>query len=120
MTLPEKVQSFEEMMTNLISRKRGSSSADQASKGQGTGEETGTGQGTTDEPGTGQGAAGEPTISQGMTADPQDPEAPYNQDDPEGADNINLPEPPKEQQKVTGGNQLDSDGVSNDDLKFIQ
>lgn len=124
---PEKVQSFDAMMADLIARKRGSQSVGQASGDmgtqEGTGDAAGAGQGTPEgtgetggaNPGTPEGGTG-----QGAAMDPQNPEAPYNQDDPEGADNANLPEPPQDKQKITGGDQLDSDGVSNGDLKFIQ
>lgn len=79
------------------------------------GQEAPEGTGDTAEPGR-----EAPGTGQGVTADPQDPEASYNQDAPEGADNANLPEPPQDKQQITGGDQLDSDGVSNGDLKFIQ
>ena len=105
-TPPEKVQAFDTMMADLIARKKG---------GQALGQEAPEGTGDTAEPGR-----EAPGTGQGVTADPQDPEASYNQDAPEGADNANLPEPPQDKQQITGGDQLDSDGVSNGDLKFIQ
>lgn len=127
-TPPEKVQSFDAMMASLIATKSSVSAAGQQTAGQGdaqgdgdtaqAGQGTAEGTGDTAEPD--QGTANGAGSGGGTATDPQDPEAPYNQDAPEGADNTNLPEPPQDKQKITGGNQLDSDGVSNGDLKFIQ
>ncbi len=117
-TPPEKVQSFDAMMANLIAGKRSAQSPAQPAEDQKTGDIAG------QEPAEGAGTGQEPAegveAGQGRTNDLQNPDAPYNQDDPEGADNTNLPEPPQDKQKITGGDQLDSDGVSNGDLKFIR